>query len=43
MGATLKDILAAAREQRSKSVRRGGVRKYRDAEESEDEAGSDGS
>ena len=41
---TLKDISASARERRWKSGRRGGGRGGdRDTEESEDEAGSDGS
>ena len=43
LSATLKDILATAREQRWKSDRCGGGRGNREAEESEDGAGRDGS
>ena len=38
----LKEILASARERRWKSGRRGGGKGYRDADESEYGAGSDG-
>ena len=43
LSATLKEISEAARERRWKSGRRGEGRGYRDAEESEDGAGRDGS
>ena len=42
MSATLKDILAAASERRWKSGSHGGGKGYRNAEESEDWAGSNG-